>query len=128
MLDLNYVRDNMDKVSEALEKRHASEDMFAQLKNFADADKDRRSAIGESDRFNAERNKLSKEVGGLMKQGATDDAAKLRSQVNELKSLMSDADAARERSEERMREILSTLPNIPHESVPVGKEESDSVE
>jgi seryl-tRNA synthetase len=128
MLDLNYVRDNIDKVNEALEKRHASEDMLAQLKNFADADKDRRTAIGESDRFNAERNKLSKEIGGLMKQGAADDAARLRSQVNELKERMSDADAARDRSEERMREILSTLPNIPHESVPVGKDESDNVE
>jgi seryl-tRNA synthetase len=85
MLDLNYVRDNIDKVTEALEKRHASEDMLAQLKNFAEADKDRRTAIGESDRFNAERNKLSKEVGGLMKQGAADEAAKLRSQVNEFK-------------------------------------------
>lgn len=128
MLDLNYVRDNIDKVNEALEKRHASEEMFAQVKNFAGADKDRRNAIGESDRFNAERNKLSKEIGVLMKQGAADDAAKLRSQVNELKTSISEADAARERSEERMREILSTLPNIPHDSVPVGKDESDNVE
>jgi seryl-tRNA synthetase len=128
MLDLNYVRDNIDKVNEALDKRHASEEMFAQLKNFADADKDRRTAIGESDQLNAERNKLSKEIGGLMKQGAADDAAKLRSQVNELKERMTDADAARDRSEERMREILLTLPNIPHESVPVGKDESDNVE
>lgn len=128
MLDLNYVRDNIDKVTEALEKRHASEDMFAQLKSFAEADKDRRHAIGESDRFNAERNKLSKEIGVLMKQGATDDAATLKAQVNELKTRIADADAARERSEERMREILSTLPNIPHDSVPVGKDESDNVE
>ena len=128
MLDLNYVRDNIDKVTEALEKRHASDEVFAQLKNFAEADKDRRTAIGESDQFNAERNKLSKEIGGLMKQGATDDAAKLRSQVSELKERMTDADAARERSEERMREILSTLPNIPHESVPVGESEEDNVE
>ena len=128
MLDLNYVRDNIDKVNEALEKRHASAEAFAQLKSFADADKDRRTAIGESDQFNAERNKLSKEVGVLMKQGAADEAAKLRSRVNELKSRMTDADGARERAEERMREILSTLPNIPHESVPVGKDESDNVE
>ena len=128
MLDLNYVRDNLDKVTEALQKRHASDDMFAQLKNFSDADKDRRTAIGESDRFNAERNKLSKEIGVLMKQGAAEEAAKLRTQVNELKTMMSDADAARERSEERMREILSTLPNIPHESVPLGESEADNVE
>jgi len=128
MLDLNYVRDNIDKVKEALEKRHASEDMFAQLRNFADADQVRRNAIGESDRFNAERNKLSKEIGVLMKQGATEEAAHLRSQVNELKTSISEADAARERAEEGMREILSTLPNIPHDSVPVGKDESDNVE
>ncbi|HET8782226.1 MAG TPA: serine--tRNA ligase [Pyrinomonadaceae bacterium] len=128
MLDLNYVRDNIDKVNEALEKRHASDEMFAQLKSFSDADKDRRTAISESDRFNSERNKLSKEIGGLMKQGAADEAAKLRSQVNELKTSIADADAARDRSEERMREILSTLPNIPHESVPLGESEADNTE
>ena len=128
MLDLNYVRDNLDKVREALEKRHASDDMFAQLKNFAEADKDRRSAIGESDRLNAERNTLSRQIGVLMKEGAADDAANLRSQVNELKTRISDADAARESSEERMREILSTLPNVPHETVPLGESEEDNVE
>src|SRR5687767_6568652 len=128
MLDLNYVRDNIDKVTEALQKRHASEEAFAQLKSFAEADTERRNAIGESDRLNAERNKSSKEIGVLMKQGAAEEAANLRSKVNELKTLMTEAEAARDRSEQRMREILSTLPNIPHESVPVGKDESDNVE
>ena len=128
MLDLNYVRDNIDKVREALEKRHASPEAFAQLQNFADADLERRTAIGNSDRFNADRNKFSKEIGGLMKQGAADDAARLRSQVSELKTQIAEADAIRESSEERMREILSTLPNIPHESVPVGQSEEDNVE
>src|SRR6185369_8890658 len=128
MLDLNYVRDNIDKVNEALQKRHASDEMFAQLENFKDADLNRRLAIGNSDSFNADRNKLSKEIGVLMKQGATDEAAALRSQVNELKTQITEADTARERSEERMREILLTLPNIPHESVPVGESEEDNVE
>ena len=128
MLDLNYVRDNIDKVYEALQKRHASDEMFAQLKSFADADSDRRLAIGNSDAYNADRNKMSKEIGVLMKQGAADEAARLRSQVSELKTLISEADAVRERSDERMREILINLPNIPHESVPVGKDESDNVE
>jgi seryl-tRNA synthetase len=128
MLDLNYVRDNIDKVREALEKRHASDETFAQLENFRTADVTRRTAIGNSDAFNAERNKLSKQIGVLMKQGDTDAASDLRAKVNELKKQMSEADAERERSEERMQEILSTLPNIPHESVPVGKDESDNVE
>ena len=128
MLDLNYVRDNIDKVNEALKKRNASEEAFAQLESFRSADLDRRVAIGNSDAFNFDRNKLSKEIGVLMKQGVAEDAAKLRSQVSELKALISEADAARERAEQRMREILSTLPNIPHESVPIGKDESDNVE
>lgn len=128
MLDLNYVRDNIDKVRESLEKRHASDEAFAQLESFANADSDRRLAIGQSDAFNSDRNRLSKEIGALMKQGAADEAARLRSQVNELKTSISEADSTRERSEERMREILVNLPNIPHESVPIGKSEEDNVE
>jgi seryl-tRNA synthetase len=128
MLDLNYVRENIEKVYEALEERHSSEEMFALLKSFTDADLDRRRAIGNSDAYNSDRNRLSKEIGVLMKQGAADEAAKLRSQVSELKALISEADALRERSDERMREILISLPNIPHESVPVGKDESDNLE
>ena len=128
MLDLNYVRENIEKVNAALQKRHASEEAFAQLKNFAEADKERRNAIGESDRLNAERNTLSRQIGELMKQKATDQASELRAKVGELKERISRADALRDGSEERMQEILSTLPNIPHESVPVGKDESDNVE
>ena len=102
MLDLNYVRDNIDKVNEALEKRHASEDMFAQLKSFADADKDRRTAIGESDRLNAERNTFSRQIGELMKKGAADEASSLREKVVELKLQLSDAFELRDSLEVRM--------------------------
>jgi seryl-tRNA synthetase len=128
MLDLNYVRDNIDKVMEALQHRHASDEMFVQLENFKDADLNRRLAIGNSDSYNADRNKLSKEIGVLMKQGASEEAANLRSRVSELKALISEADAAREQSEQRMAEILYSLPNIPHESVPVGESEEANVE
>jgi seryl-tRNA synthetase len=128
MLDLNYVRDNIDKVHEALEKRNAPEETFNLLRGFVEADKDRRGAIAESDRLNQQRNEFSRQVGTLMKQGATDEALDLRTQVNDLKERISRADAIRDTSDQRMREILSTLPNIPHESVPVGKDESDNVE
>ncbi|HEY3582068.1 MAG TPA: serine--tRNA ligase [Pyrinomonadaceae bacterium] len=128
MLDLNYVRENLEKVYEALEARHASEEMFALLKSFAEADKRRRSAISESDRLNSERNKLSQQVGSLMKQGQADEALKIRGQVTELKELAAGAEEIRDKSEERMREILISLPNIPHESVPHGESEADNVE
>ena len=128
MLDLNYVRENIERVQEALEKRNAPEETFDLLHGFVEADKDRRGAIAESDRLNQQRNEFSRQVGTLMKQGATDEASNLRSQVNDLKERIARADTLRETSEERMREILSALPNIPHDSVPVGKEESDNVE
>ena len=128
MLDLNYVRENVSKVYEALVNRNASEETLRLLDSFAQADKDRRGAIAESDRLNSERNKVSQEVGRLMKQGNTDEALILRSQVGDLKERITRAETIRDSSEERMREILVTLPNVPHESVPVGKDESDNVE
>ena len=128
MLDLNYVRENVSKVYEALVNRNASEETLRLLDSFAQADKDRRGAIAESDRLNSERNKVSQEVGRLMKQGNTDEALILRSQVGDLKERITRAETIRDSSEERMREILLTLPNVPHESVPVGKDESDNVE
>jgi len=128
MLDLNYVRENIDKVHEALEKRNASEEMVNLLKRFVEADKDRRGAIGESDRLNQQRNEFSRQVGTLMKEGLKDEATSLRLQVNELKERISTADALRDSSEARMREILVSLPNLPNETVPVGKDESDNVE
>ena len=128
MLDLNYVRENIESVHEALKKRNASEETFNLLQGFVEADKDRRSAIADSDRLNQQRNEFSRQVGTLMKQGATDEAANLRAQVNDLKEQIARADALRASSEQKMREILSALPNIPHESVPVGKDESDNEE
>ena len=128
MLDLNYVRENIDKVYAALEARRAPEETFTLLTSFAKADKDRRSAIAESDRLKSERNKLSQQVGALMKQGQTDEALNLRAQVAELKERAARAEAIREASERDMREFLTSLPNIPHESVPRGESEADNVE
>src|SRR5690349_19794723 len=106
MLDLNYVRENPDQVYSALEARHASEETLALLRSFVDADKERRSAIAESDRLNAERNKLSQQVGLLMKQGKADEALSVRTQVGDLKERAAQAETIREDSERRMRDIL----------------------
>ena len=128
MLDLNYVRENIDQVREALEARHASEETFALLKSFGEADTDRRTAIAEADGLNATRNKLSKLVGSLMQQGQTDEAVKFREEVAALKELIAKAEAIRGNAETLMKEILISLPNVPHASVPRGQSESDNVE
>src|SRR5207253_5829429 len=102
--------------------------MASVLDDFAAADAERRRVIAESDQLNAERNAASREIGALMKDGKPEEADARRKQVNELKERMSELDRLRDQSEARMRELLSTLPNIPHESVPVGKDESANQE
>ena len=121
MLDLNYVRENLDAVRAALGKRGAAGDA---LDVFAQTDAERRRVIAESDQLNAERNTASREIGALMKDGKRDEAEARRKEVGELKERISELDRQREESEASMRELLSTLPNIPHESVPVGKDET----
>src|SRR3989441_4980089 len=125
MLDLNYVRENLEAVRAALAARGMP---TTALDDFAQADAERRRVIAESDALNAERNTASRVIGGLMKEGRREEAEVQRKQVGDLKDRIAELDQKREQSETRMRELLSTLPNIPHESVPVGQDESANVE
>jgi len=125
MLDLNYVRDNLDKVRAALQTRGLAPEV---LDDFAKADAERRRVIGESDELNARRNTASREIGALMKAGKKDEAEAQRQEVGQLKDRIAELDQQREQVEARMRDLLSTLPNIPHESVPVGSDESANIE
>ena len=126
MLDLNYVRENFESVRAGLAKRGAA--VAAALDDFAQADEERRHTIAESDRLNAERNASSREIGSLMKEGKRDEAEARRKAVGDLKQRIAELDQKRDETEARMRELLSTLPNVPHESVPVGTDESANVE
>lgn len=125
MLDLTYVRENLDKVRTALQSRHFD---LSTLNAFAEADTERRRVIAESDQLNAERNAASREIGNLMKEGKKDEADARRAAVGKLKDRIAELDQLRTQTETRMHDLLSALPNIPHESVPIGTEESDNVE
>jgi seryl-tRNA synthetase len=125
MLDLNYVRENIDNVREALKARRGDTTV---LDDFARADEERRRVIAESDQLNSQRNASSREIGQLMKEGKKDEADARRAQVGGLKDRIAELDQLRAQAENRMQELLSTLPNIPHASVPLGESESDNVE
>jgi seryl-tRNA synthetase len=125
MLDLNYVRENLDKVRVKLQSRGVAP---AALEDFVGADAERRRIIAESDQLNAQRNAASREIGLLMKEGKRDLADARRAEVNELKGRIAALDQAREAAEARMRDMLSTLPNVPDDSVPVGKNDTENVE
>ena len=125
MLDLNYVRENLEAVRAALGKRSMP---ATALDDFTQADAERRQVIAESDQLNAERNTASREIGALMKEGKREEAEARRKTVGDLKDRIAQLDLKRDETEARMRELLSTLPNIPHESVPEGNDESANVE
>jgi seryl-tRNA synthetase len=125
MLDLNYVRENLENVRRLLQTRGVAPEV---LDSFAEADSERRRVIAESDQLNAKRNAASREIGALMKDGKRDEADAQRKAVNELKERIADLDRQRDEAETRMRDLLTTLPNLPHESVPIGEDESANVE
>jgi seryl-tRNA synthetase len=125
MLDLNYVRENLEKVRAALQTRGVADEVLSQ---FVVLDDSRRRLIAQSDQANAERNAASREIGSLIRQGKLDESRARRERVGELKDRIAELDRVRNVAEARILELLSTLPNIPHESVPVGLDESDNFE
>src|SRR3982751_6132283 len=125
MLDLNYVRGNLERVRAALEARGAQTSV---LDSFEQLDNSRREIISQSDKLNAERNASSREIGALMKEGKQVEANARRQAVSSLKDHIAALDNARDDVEKQMHDLLSTIPNIPHESAPVGADESANVE
>ena len=124
MLDLNFVRDNLPRVEEMLRQRGA--DPAAVLKDFRDVDTQRRQAITEAETMKARRNKASEDIAKLRKAGQDATAAiaetkDLREQIQTREKTAADLDA-------RMQDILSGIPNVPHESVPVGHSAEENVE
>jgi seryl-tRNA synthetase len=120
MLDLNFVRENIDTVRVALESRNFPTDS---LSKFSALDADRRRVIAESDNLNQQRNSASKEIGALMQAGKREEAEARRQEVSQIKERQSELDRLRDEAESAMHDLLAQLPNIPSEDVPVGADE-----
>jgi seryl-tRNA synthetase len=126
MLDLGYVRANLALVEEKLRLRGM--DPATVLGDFATIDRARRDAITQAEQMKAQRNKLSEEFGRLKREGADDDALlSHKSKVDALLAMATVTAAAAAASDERLREIMQAVPNLPQDSVPAGKSEHDNV-
>jgi seryl-tRNA synthetase len=121
MLDINYVRSNLDLVKRKLEERNFPPDA---LETFASLDQRRRSLVGERDDLNARRNRESQEIGKLMKEGLKQDAESRRLQVRDIGARISVVEADLSEIERELNSLMVGIPNLPHESVPVGADES----
>src|ERR1700743_3612168 len=124
MLDLAFVRANLPLVEEKLRAR--GQDPAALLGDFHAVDAHRRERITECEQVKAQCNKLSEEVGKLKKAGQ--DATAIMEETRKLKKKIESLATAAKEADEQLRRILARIPNLPHDSVPVGKSEQDNVE
>jgi seryl-tRNA synthetase len=119
MLDLAYVRANLAHVEEKLRARNL--DPAVVLGEFAAVDSRRRDAITQAESLKAQRNKLSVDFGKLKREGA--DTSALSAQLADLKSQGEALEAAATAADDRLRTLLENIPNLPQDSVPVGRDE-----
>jgi seryl-tRNA synthetase len=124
MLDLNFVRDNLPLVEEKLRQRGM--DPAAVLQDFSKVDARRREAITAAETMKAERNRKSEEIARLKK--SKQDAEALVVETKQLRELIQEREKNAEHFEVRLRDILAGLPNLPHQSVPIGESAEQNVE
>ncbi len=126
MLTLKFIQENKDLVIERLKiKNFQAENIVSQI---LDLDQKRRSNQNKMDSNQAELNKMSKEIGMLFKNGKVEEANLLKEKNTELKVTVKSQGDELTAIEKQLNDLLVQIPNIPHESVPVGKGEEDNIE
>lgn len=123
MLDVKILRSDLAKVEQALKNRGASLELIA---GFTELDVKRREMIGETEQLKNRRNIVSAEVAKLKKSGG--DAEALILEMREVGDRIKAIDEELREMDSAVEEILLNIPNIPHESVPVGASEEENVE
>lgn len=122
MLDTKLIRSEPDKVRQALINRNSDTDV---LDLFLDLDEQRRKALWEVEALKAERNSVSEQI-AQMKKSKLDATAEI-TRMREVGSRIKQMDSEVAEIESRISDIAYNMPNIPHSSVPIGKDESDNV-
>jgi seryl-tRNA synthetase len=122
MHDLSFFRSNFDRIVERL----ATRGPIPSLDQFRELDRRRRLAIAESEECKARVNAESAEIGRLRREGV--DTAARQEQVRDLKERIASRADEVKALDEQFRELLAGIPNVPHESVPVGRDDSANVE
>jgi seryl-tRNA synthetase len=122
MLDIKFVRDNLEKVQTALQNRHSK----MNLSGFKELEKKRRTILGEVEVLKNQRNTVSKQISEMKKN--KENADNLVGEMRKVGEQISTFDNDLKEVELGLREIMLNIPNVPNDDVPVGKDENDNPE
>lgn len=124
MLDIKFIRSNPDLIKKAMKNRNANLDSM--VDEVIEIDAERRNLMGEMESEKARQNDVSKKIPQMKKEGK--DTTEIMKEMKTLSEKISSLRTKISELEEKQRQILLSIPNVPNESVPVGKDDSENVE
>ena len=123
MLDIKFVRENPEIVKENIKKKFQDKKLPL-VDEVIELDTERRAVMTRADELRANRNKLSKEIGQLMAQGKKEEGMAIRQQVNAQAKELEELAAREKELNDKVTQIMMSIPNIIEDSVPIGKDDS----
>ena len=127
MIDIKFLRENPDIVKQNI-KNKFQDRKLPLVDEVIELDAQLRKAQQRGDSLRADRNRISKEIGGFMAKGQKDEAEKAKAQVKEFSDELEALEKQEEELSEKVKKIMMTIPNIIDPSVPIGKDDSENVE
>ena len=127
MIDINLIRENPTLVKENMKKKFQDEKVGLVDEAYK-LDKDYREVVTRASEIRSLRNKYSKEIGALMREGKRDEAEEIKAKVTSMAEELKDLEVKEEEYGKELKEIMMKIPNIIHDSVPIGKDDSENVE
>lgn len=124
MLDLQFIRDNADRVRSAMS--HKGIGTGSMVDDLLQADETRRTLIAQTQETQTRSNTAAKAIGALMKDGRKEEAQRAIAESSKLKAELKVLEEAQREAQERVDRLLLDIPNVPHESVPVGSSPADN--
>ena len=127
MIDIKIIRENPELVKENIKKKFQDHKLEL-VDKVVELDKKHRALQLEGDTLRMDRNSLSKEIGNLMREGKKNEAEATKNKVNEINIKLENIEKETEEFGNEIKEIMMKIPNMIHDSVPIGKDDSQNVE
>ena len=127
MIDIARLREDPDSVRENIKKKF-QDHKLPLVDEALELDQKQRAAITKASELRAEKNKISKSIGALMREGKKDEAEAAKAKVKDINNQLPELEKEEKEYSEKLREVMMQIPNFIDASVPIGKDDSEDVE